>query len=182
MPLALGEIMARTGAGSGGYEPRTGRAFGALSPSDIAAAIATIKNKKAVMLIEAKYLDQSADGFDVGLMVVEYRRSCTHCLKRVDTVIKLADAALRFYVDSPRCRRCRGTASEWDRDALRFVTCTNCNGYGRRYASVREVARLSGMSRSKLKPSHIRCFWEMWKILSIWEDIASAQVRKALRK
>lgn len=182
MVLALGEILARTGAGSMGFEPRTSRVHGGITPSDIAAAIATVKNKTAVRLIEAKYLDSDPEAFNTALLVRKYHKSCNHTLRRVDTIFKLAHAAVFFFIDAPRCRKCQGTTNEWDGKALRFVTCRSCHGYGGRYASTREIARLSGMSRSKLKNSHIQCFWEMWKILSIWEDVAAAQIRKALRK
>ena len=182
MALALGEILAKTSAGSRGFEPRTSRVFGAITPSDIAAAIASVRNKAAVMLVEAKYIDHNPDRFDEALLVRKYHHSCVQRLSRGDTVKKLAHAAVFFYIDSPRCRKCRGTTNEWDSKALRFITCKSCYGYGDRPASIREVARLSGMSRSKLRKPHIRCFWEMWQILTIWEDVAAAQVKRALRR
>ena len=180
--LALGEILSRAGIRSISFEPSTGRHFGALTPSDIAASMASVKSKGAVALIEAKYIHCNAAKFDERLLILKYQKSCTHRMQRVDTVIKLAHAAVLFFIQSPRCRKCRGTTSEWDQGALRFVTCKSCGGLGGRYASVREVARLSGMSRSKLRRPHVRCFWEMWRILTIWEDVAAAQIRKALRE
>lgn len=182
MGLALGEILSRTGPGSQRFEPRTSRAHGAITPSDIAAAIATVKNRSAMLLVEAKYISQAPEAFDIGLLTKKYHKSCNHCLRRADTVAKLAKASLEFFINAPRCRRCLGCGQEWDREALRFLDCKLCSGYGGRYASTREIARLSGMSRSKLKKSHVQCFWEMWQILSIWEDVAAAQIKQALRR
>ena len=180
--MELGEILARTGAKSINFEAHSGRSYGALTSSDIAAAIGTIRNKDASALIVAKYIDQSPLRFPLHVLTSKYHHVCTQTLKRVDTIDKLANAAVRFYIRSPRCRRCHGHAKEWDKEALDFIPCKTCTGTGSRSASVREIARLSGMSRSKLKNSHVRCFWEMHEILCTWEAIAAGGIKRALRK
>ena len=180
--MELGEILARTGAKSINFGAHSGRSYGALTSSDIAAAIGTIRNKDASALVIAKYIDQSPARFPIRALITRYHHVCTHPLKRIDTVEKIATAAATFYVKAPRCSRCHGHAKEWDKKELRFIPCKSCLGHGGRPASVREIARLSGMSRSKLKDSHVRGFWEMHQILSIWESIAAGQVKRALRK
>jgi hypothetical protein len=180
--MELGEILARTGAKSTGFEPNSGRSHGAVTSSDIAAAIGTIRNKDASALVIAKYIDQSPARFPVSALISKYHYACEHTIKRVDTIAKLASAALKFYIKAPHCRRCHGHAEQWDKRALEFVPCKTCLGSGSRTASVREIARLSGMSRSKLKKSHVRCFWEMHEILCTWESIAASQIKRALRK
>ncbi len=179
--MELGEILARTGAKSTSFEPSSGRSYGALTSSDIAAAVGTIRNKDASALVIAKYIDQDPHKFPVNKLTTRYRHVCTHTMKRPDTIKKLAYAAIKFYIRSPRCRRCHGHAKEWDKESLCFIPCTRCLGNGASSASVREIGRLSGMSRSKLKDSHVRCFWEMHEILCIWESIAAGQIKKALR-
>jgi len=180
--MELGEILARTGAKSTSFEPHSGRSYGALTSSDIAAAIGTIRNKDASALIVAKYIDQSPARFPLHALTSKYHHVCTQTLKRVDTIDKLASAALKFYIRSPRCHRCHGHAEQWDKRELEFIPCKQCSGSGARPASVREIARLSGMSRSKLKDSHVRCFWEMHEILCTWEAIAAGGIKRALRK
>ena len=180
--MELGEILSRTGAKSTSFEPNTGKNYGALTSSDIAAAIATVRNRCASALVVAKYIDNDPHKFPVAALTTEYRHVYLHTLKRLDTIHKLAYAVLKFYIRAPRCRRCHGHAIEWDKESLCFIPCRRCRGNGDRTASVREIARLSGMSRSKLKDAHVRCFWEMHEILCTWEAVASGQIKKALRK
>ena len=182
MVWELGEILSRTGAGSQSFVPKTSPAHGAMTPSDIAAALASVRSRPASLLVQAKYIDHNPKCFDVRILIRHYQYANNHRMRRVDTVRKLANAALRFYVNEPRCLRCRGHAQEWDKKKLRFVACTSCGGMGGRNPSMREISRLSNMSRSKLKRSHINCFWNMYQILSIWEAGAAAQIRKALRR
>ena len=182
MVWELGEVLARMGAGSQSFEPKTSPVYGAITPADIAAAVGTVRVKSAAALVQAKYIDHDPARFNTDLLVRRYQYTCTHRMRRIDTIEKLAGASVKFYFREPRCRKCRGYTQEWDSKALQFIPCTSCAGTGGRAASVREIAKLSGMSRSKLKTAHVRCFWEMHQILTIWESIASAQIRRALRK
>jgi hypothetical protein len=186
--MELGEIISRTNAGTSSFEPKTSPVHGAFTASDIAAAIASVRSKPAADLVLAKYVDQNPDRFDKRLLIERYQREVALAnrvkdrIKRPMTLYKLSTAVVTYYVIGPRCRRCHGHAMEWNKEALRFVPCQLCSGGGARTASVREIARLSGMSRSKLKNAHVRCFWEMHQILSIWEAVAAGQIKRALRK
>lgn len=182
MVWELGEILSRTGAGSQSFEPKTSPTYGAMTASDIAAAMASVRLKPAALLVQAKYIDHNPNCFDIKMLLTEYQYTCTCRVRRIDTERKLANAAVAFYVNEPRCLRCRGHAQEWNKERLRFVACTSCGGTGGRNPSMREISRLSNMSRSKIKKAHIRCFWKMYEILSIWEAGAAAQIRKALRR
>jgi hypothetical protein len=180
--MELGEIISRTGPKTTDFTSTSGASYGALTSSDIAAAIGTIKSAEAQALVVAKYIDHSAARFPLNMLISRYRYRETHSLRRIDTIQKLAIAALQFYITSPRCRRCHGYAHEWDRKELCFVPCPSCLGSGAGVLSVREIARLSGMSRSKLNDAHLCCFWRMHEILSIWEDIAAHDIRKSLKR
>ena len=180
--MELGEILSRTGPKSTTFGLTSGASYGSLTSSDIAAAIGAVRSREATALVVAKYIDHRPDKFPIRMLTTEYKHRFTHTLKRADTIVKLANAAIHFYIRSPRCNRCHGYAKEWNKKELCFIPCTSCLGTGARSSSVREVARLSGMSRSKLKDCHIRCFWEMHEVVCIWEDIASHQIKRALRK
>lgn len=181
----LGEVLSRVGPASQSFSQRTSPAYDSIRPSDIAAAIASVRLRPAIELIQAKYISQNPRSFNEALLLREY---CHHhagdqgSIGRAKTIHKIAIGAVTFYVQAPRCRTCRGHTQEFNYETLRFTDCTACSGTGGRAASKREICRLSGLSRSKFKDRHIRCFWEMHQILWIWEATASAQIRRALRK
>jgi hypothetical protein len=174
--------LVRLGAGTTSFEPKTSPSHGGLTSADIAAAIGTVRNRKASLLVQAKYIDSDPHKFPIETLVTEYYRVATQHHRRVDTVRKIAYAAIKFYIRSPRCRTCRGGGEEWDHTELKFVSCQTCSGMGNKVPSNREIASLSGMSRSKVRDVHVRCFWEMHQILSTWEAVAAGQIKRALRK
>jgi hypothetical protein len=151
-------LLAKLAPHAGSYLPHAGRAFGALTPSDAAAALAFLNDPHAALWGRVKYAHQIELR---GPLYRAVRQDVIQALRHH----KVTALTPRFAEALTRAAICEGLADlvcpvcGGRKSALigsKLVTCTQCQGRGWLGASERQRAEAAGLGRK---------VWHRWTLV-----------------
>jgi hypothetical protein len=121
---------------------------------DIAGALGMMHDKPGSAMLLAKYVMdyQSSREFAAHWRLVVDRRAYTDGWAQDDRQIALADYSMGEWLDSQRCRTCRGVGTQMATEG-KVSGCPACDGTGLRKIGLRAPARALGMSAESYRLS-----------------------------
>jgi len=121
---------------------------------DIAGALGMMHDKPGSAMLLAKYVmdHQSSREFAEHWRLVVDRRAYTDGWAQDDRQIALADYSMGEWLDSQRCRTCRGVGTQVATEG-KVTGCPACDGTGLRKIGLRAPARALGMSAESYRLS-----------------------------
>jgi hypothetical protein len=189
-PERAAEYLGLLTAGVAKWEPAIGT-FNALRASDIAQALALVKNTHARLLMRIKYAGEDrTDDFETQFLSALERGMLGHIVElaapkrwkvpRENFLRDLGRLALAEHIAPKLCPKCQGRGAVMLRRQLKKV-CDRCNGGGRVTISDAERARLLGVSKEAWHQSWRERYRAVAGVLDYFDDIGRRAVAFRLR-